>query len=104
MEDIEVLDEDFTPLNQTKENNIDIINLSDIIDNSVKEDKLIGLDRLFNEDEEVIDVYEENLEKERKRQKKIGRIQIGLIVFLVIFASLVYLFGYDFFEPFIKID
>ena len=108
MDDLIMLDvdDDFAPVdNQKIENNKpEIIELSSIINEPIKEDKIIGLDRLFNEDEEVIDVYEENLEKEKIRQKKIGRIQIGLIIFLVVAATLIYFFGYDFFEPYIKID
>ena len=86
-EEIEVLDE-FTPA--TNNNN----------------DEVISLDRLFNNDdnEQVIDAYEEDKQIERLKQQKITRIQIGLIVFLVVFASLVYFFGYNFFEPYIKID
>ena len=86
-EEIEVLDE-FTPV-KTSNNS----------------DEVISLDRLFNQDDqEVIDAYEEDRQIEKLRQQKITRIQLGLIVFLVIFASLVYFFGYNFFEPYIKID
>ena len=106
MDEFEILDEDFEPVNiPATDDKPEILDLSDIIGESVKVEEEIPLDRLFSIDnEEVIDAYEEDLEKEKRRQKKIGRIQIGLIVFLVIIASLVYLFGYDFFEPFIKID
>lgn len=87
-EEIEVLDE-FTPIKA----------------NSNDSNVIIPLDRLFNDDnEEVIDAYEEDKQIERLKQQKITRIQIGLIVFLVVFASLVYFFGYDFLEPYIKID
>ncbi|MBQ9024025.1 MAG: hypothetical protein IJ105_02250 [Bacilli bacterium] len=87
-EEIEVLDEDFTKSEST---------------NNSKE--IISLDRLFdNSNEEVIDAYEEDKKLEEIRQQKITKIQIGLIVFLIIFASLVYFFGYNFLEPFIKID
>ena len=84
----------------------DIINLSDIIDSSktTNNDQVIGLDRLFEDEEEVIDAYEEDQKKEEEKQKKITKIQIGLIVFLVIFSLLVYFFGYNIVEPFIKID
>lgn len=99
-ENIEVLDDDFT-----KEDNI--IGISDILkDNSSKND-VISLDRLFAEEDEeevVVDAYEEDLEKEEKKQKMITRIQIGSIIFLFVIASLIYFFGYDLFEPFIKID
>ena len=86
-EKIEVLDEN---INNTTVNN----------------DEIIPIDRLFdnNEEEIVIDAYEEDKLKEDERQKKITKIQIGLIIFLIIFASLIYFFGYNFLEPFIKID
>lgn len=85
-EKIEVLDE--TPKSQTNYT-----------------DEVISLDRLFNEDDEqVIDAYEEDQQLEKIRQQKITRIQLGLIIFLVVFASLVYFFGYNFLEPYIKID
>ena len=85
-EEIEVLDENIT-------NN-----------NSI--DEVISLDRLFDNsnEEEIIDAYEDDLKKEEIKQKKITKIQIGLLIFLVISASLVYFFGYDVLEPFIKID
>ena len=55
------------------------------------------------ENEEIIeDVFDK--EKEEKKQKIITRVQIGLIVFLLFSATLIYFFGYDFFEPYIKID
>lgn len=100
------VDDDFMPVDIPTEEppKTEIVDLSSVIDNSIKEEKVIALDRLFNEDEEVIDVYEEELAKEKIKQKRIGRIQIGLIAFLIIAAGLIYLFGYDFFEPYIKID
>lgn len=41
---------------------------------------------------------------EIKHDKKIERIQLFLILFLVVVGSLVYFFGYDLFKPFIKVD
>ena len=109
MDDFIKIDDDFEPINPVVSNKPETIDLSNIIDDSMKENQTkenqtISLDRLFDEEEEVIDVYEENLAKEKRKQKRIGRIQIGLIVFLIVIASLVYFFGYDFFEPYIKID
>ena len=75
--------------------------LDEINNNS---DDIISLDRLFDSQEEVVDAYEEDKKLEEIKQKKITKIQIGLIIFLVIFASLVYFFGYNIVEPFIKID
>ena len=71
-ENIEVLNEDF--LQEEKKENID---------------EIIPLDRLFDSNEEVVDAYEEDLLKEELNQKKITKIQIGLLLFLAVFASLV---------------
>ncbi len=59
--------------------------------------------------ENIIDISsainDNTLKKEKKSNDKlIERIQIGLIIFLVISAVLIYFFGYDFLEPYIKID
>ena len=93
-EEIEVLDEDF------------VEEKSEISEEhkANSSGNVIELDRLFNDDEEIIDVYEEKKQKEEKNQKIITKVQIGLIIFLVIFASLFYFFGYDLVEPYIKID
>ena len=109
MDDFIKIDDDFEPINPVVSKEPETIDLSNIIDDSMKENQTkenqtIGLDRLFDEEEEVIDVYEENLAKEKRKQKRIGQIQIGLILFLIVIACLVYFFGYDFFEPYIKID
>ena len=94
-EEIEVLEEDF------EEEPIEILEEND----TKKQSDIIELDRLFSlDDEEVVDVYEENKKKEELKQKKITRVQIGLIIFLVVFASLFYFFGYNLVEPYIKID
>ena len=100
-ENIEVLED--------KNENKNIVSLNEVINNNDSKtenqnNEVIGLDRLFDEDEEVIDAYEDDLIQEEKRQKKITKIQIGLMIFLLVFASLVYFFGYNIFEPFIKID
>lgn len=63
------------------------------------EDNLVSLNELLSESE----VKEEPKEK-KNHDKLIERIQIGLIIFLIISASLVYFFGYDLLEPYIKID
>jgi len=73
-------------------------------DGTISNDEVISLDNIFEDEEEVIDVYEENLAKEKIKQKRITNIQIALIIFLVVFATLVYFFGYDFVEPFIRIN
>ena len=91
MEEIEVLEDDFNDVDNVKSD-------------TTTEEHIIGLDSLFSQDEQVVDAYEDDLNKERLRQKKITKIQIGLIIFLVISASLIYFFGYDLIEPFIKIE
>ena len=86
-EEIEVLDEDFVEAKNESENNV------------------IELNRLFNlNEDDVVDVYEEKKQKEERRQKIITKVQIGMIIFLILFASLFYFFGYDLVEPYIKID
>ena len=97
MEEIEILDEDFLPLDEAAKQ-------PEVQQESEEKHNLIELDRLFSLDEDVIDVYEENLKKEEIRQKRITKIQIGLIVFLVVIATITYFFGYNIVEPFIKID
>lgn len=94
-------------MNEENKQNQNIVPLTEVINDSIKENQsssVIGLDRLFDENEEVIDAYEDDMIKEEQRQKKITKIQIGLLIFLAIFGSLVYFFGYDIFEPFIKIN
>ncbi len=86
-EEIEVLDEDFVEAKNESENNV------------------IELNRLFNlNEDDVVDVYEEKKQKEERRQKIVTKVQIGMIIFLIVFASLFYFFGYDLVEPYIKID
>ena len=98
MEEIEIIDEDFLPIEEES-------NQQELQQQKANEKHdIIELDRLFSLDEDVIDVYEENLKKEEIRQKRITKIQIGLIVFLVVFATITYFFGYNIVEPFIKID
>lgn len=94
-------------MNEENKQNQNIVPLTEVINDSDKKNQsssVIGLDRLFDENEEVIDAYEDDMIKEEQRQKKITKIQIGLLIFLAIFGSLVYFFGYDIFEPFIKIN
>lgn len=109
---IEVLDEEYDPKNS--QDNSQIISLDTILNsnqqtnenNSNSKSQVISFDRLFDKEEEdfVVDAYEEDLKKEQSLQKKITRVQIGLLIFLFVFGTLVYFFGYDFFEPYIKID
>lgn len=96
---------DFEPINEVLENDEEIETL-DIDENpSNTEEDMIKIDRLFNVTEDE-DRREEqlNTEKELKKEKKIEKIQFGLIIFLVVSATLVYFFGYNLVEPFIKLE
>ena len=42
--------------------------------------------------------------EEIKKDKRIERRQIALIIILIVVGSLTYFFGYDLLEPFIKVD
>ena len=66
---------------------------------------MIKIDRLFNvNDEEEKKEEQLNKEKETKKDRKIEKIQLGLIIFLVVSATLIYFFGYNLVEPFIKLE
>lgn len=103
-EEIETLDENDNKSEENKE-----INDNGILNKQQKsnetEGTVIDINRLFDVDEKEEKIAEEEIKKEaEKKDKKIFKIQIGLIVALVLIASLVYFFGYDLLEPFIKID
>lgn len=73
------------------------------IDNN--EDNIIDINRLFNINEKEEKIAEQEIKnEEKKKDNKILKIQIGLIVMLFLIATLVYFFGYNLLEPFIKID
>lgn len=77
------------------------------IDDSNDENNIEKIEEDVVEDNKPIfvsDKISEKTLKEEKKDKRIERIQVFLIVFLVISASLFYFFGYDFIEPYIKID
>ncbi len=59
-------------------------------------DNIVSMDSLIAEEE----VNNENVIKD----KKIERIQIGLIIVLIVVGTLVYFFGYDYLKPFIRVD
>mgnify|MGYP003289976086 FL=1 len=109
-EEIETLDENDNKSEENKE-----INDNGILNKQQEQDEkqnsketegtVIDINRLFDVDEKEEKIAEEEIKKEsEKKDKKIFKIQIGLIVALVLIASLVYFFGYNLFEPFIKID
>ena len=69
------------------------------------EGTVIDVNRLFDVHEKEEQIAEEEIKKEEnKKDNRILKIQVGLIVALVLIASLVYFFGYDLLEPFIKVD
>ena len=107
-EKIETLDENDNKSEVNKEiNGNDILNKQQDEKQNSKETEgtVIDINRLFDIDEKEEKIAEEEIKKEtEKKDKKIFKIQIGLIVALVLIASLVYFFGYNLFEPFIKID
>lgn len=96
---------DFKPINEVLENDEEIETL-DIDENpSNTEENMIKIDRLFNvNDEEDKKEEQLNKEKEAKKDRKIEKIQLGLIIFLVVSATLIYFFGYNLVEPFIKLE
>lgn len=96
---------DFEPINEVLENDEEIETL-DIDENpSNTEEDMIKIDRLFNvNDEEEKKEEQLNKEKETKKDRKIEKIQLGLIIFLVVSATLIYFFGYNLVEPFIKLE
>jgi hypothetical protein len=95
--DIEVLDDN------TEVESIEPLPVLEEKNTNVNSNDVISIDRLFTSEQD------EKLEKEakeeiKKEDKRIEKIQLFLIIFLVISATLVYFFGYSFFEPYIKID
>lgn len=90
-DDIEVLEVD---------NNIPSNNNETILND---DENVIDINRLFVSDEDQKSIDENEL-RDKKYDKLIEKIQIGLIIFLVISALLVYFFGYDLVEPFIKLE
>lgn len=109
-EDIEVLD-----FEEAKDEEIETLDENDNkaenkieknLNNSTKQEgTVIDINRLFDVDEKEEKIAEEEIKKKsEKKDKKIFKIQIGLIIGLIVIASLVYFFGYNLFEPFIKID
>ncbi len=96
------------------DNKEDIIPISDIFGveddievledtNNTNNENVIDINRLFEDKTDSISI-KENEEKEKKQSKLIEKIQIGLIIFLIISATIFYFFGYDIVEPFIKIE
>ena len=98
-------------------NDNNIIQLSSLFDTNIKNDyddlEMIEIDdEPPKEKEEIIkldDIVNQEIPlqepiKKVDYDKIIEKIQIGLIIFLIIAGTLIYLFGYSFFEPYIKID
>lgn len=66
------------------------------------EQSVVPIDQLLNNDQTITQVNNEVI-NEPKKVDKILIAQISLLVIWVILTTLVYFFGYDFFEPFIKV-
>lgn len=82
-EDIEVLDENIGDFTEFKNDN----------------NSITTVDTIFSEDNTADKVKE----KTTKNKNTILKIQIGLIIFLIMFALLFYFFGYELVEPYIKV-
>ena len=94
----EATDDNIETLDETSNNSEEIkgtIFDNDSTQNQDTEGTVIDVNRLFDVHEKEEQIAEDN---------RILKIQVGLIVALVLIASLVYFFGYDLLEPFIKID
>lgn len=78
-DDFEMIEIDDEP----PKNNDDVIKLEDVIDQELLTKEPI---------------------KKRDYDKIIEKIQFGLIIFLIVAGTLIYFFGYNLFEPYIKID
>lgn len=77
---------------------------------SMNEDiEVITDDEVQNEQTEIIPIDQllnqtnEKIEKKEKKKDKVLMIQIILLVTWAILTAVIYFFGYDFFEPFIKV-
>lgn len=96
--------EDFEPIPEIVENKEEDIEVLNIDENTpVTEENIIDINRLFQTDEDI-KIEKDEEEKEKKKDKLILKIQIGLIIFLVVSATLIYFFGYNIIEPLIKIE
>ena len=104
----EATDDNIETLDETNNNSEEI--KGTIFDNNSTQNQdtegtVIDVNRLFDVNEKEEQIAEEEIKKEEtKKDNRILKIQVGLIVALVLIASLVYFFGYDLLEPFIKID
>lgn len=106
-DDFEKADENIETLDETNNDVIETIfdNDSTQSNNQNNEGTVIDVNRLFDVNEKEEQIAEEEIKKEEnKKDNRILKIQVGLIVALALIASLVYFFGYDLLEPFIKID
>ena len=103
------INDDFEMLDFEEATDDNIETLDEASNNSTQnqdtEGTVIDVNRLFDVNEKEEQIAEEEIKKEEtKKDNRILKIQVGLIVALVLIASLVYFFGYDLLEPFIKID
>lgn len=81
-------------------NDYNDLEMIEIDDEPPKEkEEIIKLDDIVNQE-----MFLQEPIKKIDYDKIIEKIQIGLIIFLIVAGTIIYLFGYNFFEPYIKID
>ena len=104
----EATDENIETLDENDNKNINVQGTIFDNDSARNDNKLQNQNTegtVFDVHEKEEQIAEEEIKKEEtKKDNRILKIQVGLIVALVLIASLVYFFGYDLLEPFIKID
>ena len=64
-----------------------------------KSNNIVSIDTMLNNEQKI----DTNIIEEPKEKDKILRIQIILLILWVILTIVIYFFGYDLFEPFIKV-
>ena len=87
---------DIIPIDQIFNNvssNVDTVTNQNITNNIPSDNSITNQEQTVTSPEMVV-----------KKKDKVLRVQIALIVVWVVLTALVYFFGYDLFEPFIKVD
>ena len=84
----------------------DIFNSSQNNVNNVE--PILTIDQMINTNNNVDPASKTNAQvvnqtKQKKKIDKVLMIQIFLLVLWIVLTTIIYFFGYDFFEPFIKV-
>ena len=84
----------------------DIFNSSQNNVNNVE--PILTIDQMINTNNNVEPASKTNAQvvnqtKQKKKIDKVLMIQIFLLVLWIVLTTIIYFFGYDFFEPFIKV-